>query len=72
MQRVSKELTRGTSNERLQTESNATVAECAPTPKKRKTYFGKDCTNKTTDIFVINKKTICGKCQTKQCKNCTL
>ena len=71
IQRVSEELTKGTPNKGLQTESNASVAECAPTPKKRKTCCGKDCRNKTTDICVICNKTICGKCQTKQCKTCT-
>ena len=41
IKRVSEELTEGTSNKRLQTESNAAVAKCAPTPKKRKTCSGK-------------------------------
>ena len=71
IQRVSEELTEGTPNKRLQTEGNAAVAECAPTPKKRKTCCGKGCRNRATDICVICKKTVCGKCQTKQCKTCT-
>ena len=71
IQRVIEELTGGTPNERPQTYSNATVAECAPTPKKCKTCSCKDCRNRTTDICAICRKTVCGKCQTKQCKTCT-
>ena len=71
IQRVSEELMEGAPNKRLPTESNAAVAECAPTPKKLKTCSGKDCRNRTTDICVICKKTVCGKCQTKQCKTRT-
>ena len=41
IQRVSEELTRGTPNKRLQTESNAAVPECAPTPKKAKLVVAK-------------------------------
>ena len=109
IQRVSKELTGDTPNERLQTESNAAVARCAPIPKKRKTCSDKDCRNRTTDIVMQEasdalsklqtvtlfrpirslqcswsptalknnrclrdlQKTVCGICQTKQCKTCT-
>ena len=46
IQRVSKKLMGGTPNKRLQTESNAAVAGCAPTPKKCKTCCGKDCRNR--------------------------
>ena len=56
IERVSDELTGGTPNKRLQTESNAAVAECAPTSKKRKTCCGKGCRNRATDICVICKK----------------
>ena len=55
IQRVSEELTGGTLNKRLQTEK-ATVAECAPTHKKRKTCSGKDCRNRIIDICAICKK----------------
>ena len=71
IQRVSEELTGGTPNKKLQTESNSAVAECAPTPKKRKTYSDNDCKNRTTYICAICKKTVSGKCQTNQCKTCT-
>ena len=71
IQRISEELTVVTPNKRLQTESNTAVAECAPTLKKCKTCSGKHCRNRTTDICVICKKAVCGKCQTKQCKTCT-
>ena len=42
VQRVSEELMGNTPNKRLQTESNAAVAECGPTLKKHKTCSGKD------------------------------
>ena len=60
IQRVSEELTGSTPNERLQIEINVVVAECAPTPKKRKTCFGKECKNRTKNICAICKKTLCG------------
>ena len=72
IQRVSEELTKSTPNKRLQTESNPAVAECASTPKKRKICSGLDCRNRATDICAICKKTVCGKCQTKQSQICTL
>ena len=71
IQRVSEKLSVGTPNKRLQTESNAAVAKCASTPKLRKTCSGKNFRNRTTDICAICKKTLCGKCQTKQCKTCS-
>lgn len=59
---------RSTLNKRLQNESNAAVAECGLTPKKRKTSPGKNYRNRTRDIYVICKKTLIGKSQTKYCK----
>jgi len=60
----------GTPHERLKIESNAAVAERAPTPEKGQTCFGKECSNRTTDRCVICKRRLCGKCQTKLCETC--
>ena len=50
IQRVSEDMTMGTPNKRLRTESNAAVAKCASRLEKRKTCCGKDCRNRTTGI----------------------
>jgi len=58
-----------TPNKKLQIAINSAFAECAPTPKIAKLVLAK--IDRKTYICVICKKSVRGKCQTKQCQAST-